>query len=122
LTDQRAYTVPEATAWFYRGGAAQFRLILLGEVPIGDCRVSDGESPAEKWIGMDIHPDYRGQGLCRPAYGLLLSALRESGVSRFRLRVLASNWRARHIYDVLGFEVVLAGDDAPAGEVEMVLR
>ena len=118
LHDQSAYTLSEAVEWFRRGGGAQFLTLLLDGVPIGYCRVSDGLDWTEKWVGMDIHVDYRGRGLARPAYALLFAALRESGVHRFRLRVLKKNERARHLYEVLGFKQVIDLKD----EVEMTLE
>lgn len=118
LHDQSAYTLPEAVEWFRRGDGRQFLIILLGGVPVGYCRITDGDTDAEKWVGMDIHPDCRGQGLAHLTYTLLLAALRANGVRRFRLRVLKKNERARHIYDVLGFKVVVDFKE----EVEMLLE
>ena len=121
LTDKAAYTLPDAADWFKRGGGKQFRVILLGGVPIGYCRVADvvhGDPAIEKWVGMDIHPDYRGRGLAQIAYPLLLAELHEAGVRKFWLRVLKSNMRARHIYDKLGFVSVLEVGD----EIEMLLE
>jgi RimJ/RimL family protein N-acetyltransferase len=122
LHDSSAYTLPEAVEWFRRGGGAQFLVIALDDVPIGYCRVADGNSASEKMVGMDLHPDYRGRGMARPAYAALFARLRAQGITQFRLRVLTTNTRARHIYDALGF-VPVAAADAPyeTSEVEMVL-
>lgn len=120
LTDKSAYTLPEAADWFRRGGARQFRVVLLDGVPVGYCRVADvvhGDAATEKWVGMDIHPDYRGRGLAQPAYAELFAEFRGAGVRKFWLRVRKDNARARHIYDKLGFAPVAEVGD----EVEMLL-
>lgn len=116
LHDPTAFTLPQSAEWFQRE-ECQFLIILLDGLPVGYCRVSDGNDAEEKYVGMDIHPDYRGRGLARPAYAVLLATLRAGGVKRFRLRVLKRNERARHLYDTLGFVPVAEMSD----EVEMAL-
>lgn len=122
LHDPTRFTLPESVAWFLRG-PCQFLILLLDGVPIGYCRVTDGDDAQEKFVGMDIHPDYRGCGLARLGYAELFARLREQGVRRFRLRVLKKNLRARHLYDALGFRITVdlrspRGDRAQ-DEVEM---
>lgn len=119
LRDKAAYTLPEAVDWFRRGSGAQFLVIFDDGVPIGYCRVADGCAPWEKFIGMDVHPDYRGRGLAQLAYRALFEELRAAGVRQFRLCVLKTNSRARHIYDSLGFRPVDA-TVATDEEIEMV--
>lgn len=116
LHDTSAHTLPEAAEWFRRA-PTQFLVILLDGLPVGYCRVTDGADVGEKFVGMDIHPDYRGRGLARPTYAALLDRLRAMSVWRFRLRVLKKNERARHIYDSIGF-VPVSEDES---EVEMLL-
>jgi len=125
LHDSTEFTLPQSVEWFQRE-SPPYLIILLDGVPIGYCRISNPHAPSdsgwglstERYIGIDLHPDYRGHGLAREAYDVLLATLRANGVRQFRLRVLKKNERAKHIYDTLGFRVVNETED----DVEMVLR
>ena len=102
LHNPQAHTLPEAARWFAE--TAPRYLILLGDdLPVGYFRITEARSEAE--IGLDIHKDYRGQGLARPAYQLLFAYLRLRQFEKVTLRVLRSNARAIHIYRAIGFVV-----------------
>lgn len=56
------------------------------------------------YIGMDIHPDHRGQGYSAQLYEMILDYLfRALNMNVIYLEVLATNTRAIHIYKKLGF-------------------
>jgi ribosomal protein S18 acetylase RimI-like enzyme len=54
-------------------------------------------------LGMGLLPDYRGQGLGQRLLQEVLSAARESGITRVELEVFATNTAAIKLYERLGF-------------------
>lgn len=56
------------------------------------------------YVGMDIDKEYRGKGLSKEIYKLVLDKLFQVyNMDTIYLEVLATNERAIHIYDKLGF-------------------
>ena len=107
LHDSSRYTLVEAREWWDRRTAGYGYMLEASGMPIGYFRVSDYVVAARRvMIGLDIHPDFRGKGIARPALRLLMDALVSSlGIKVFCLRVLRMNERAFHIYKTLGFAV-----------------
>ena len=62
-------------------------------------------------LGVEVHPDYQGQGLGRALMNSLVDWARHSGgrlnggVNRLELGVRADNYRAVQLYRSMGFEV-----------------
>ncbi|MER9307104.1 GNAT family N-acetyltransferase [Mesorhizobium sp. M0293] len=52
-----------------------------------------------------IFPAYQGQGLGKQALEVLENDLKRKGFQQIKLRVAGDNKRARHVYEVTGFQV-----------------
>lgn len=69
------------------------------------------------YIGMDIHPVYRGRGYSKAVYKEFINfRYKDTQIKDLWLEVLETNPRAIHIYESLGFEKVskyefLRGDE-----------
>jgi RimJ/RimL family protein N-acetyltransferase len=57
-------------------------------------------------VGLDLVPEYRGQGLSAKVYAWLLDYLfHQLNMHMVYLEVLESNQRAQHVYERLGFHI-----------------
>ena len=63
----------------------------------------DDATPSAYIYDIEIEEAYRGRGLGREALTVLEAWCRERSVQRLELAVLASNARAVHLYESLGF-------------------
>ena len=64
---------------------------------------------------LGVAPAMRGKGLARGMMQEIADEAYEAGADHLTLNVYASNLRARHIYEQLGFEVVEEND--PSGDL-----
>lgn len=105
LHDNTKYSLEDNLKWFVETKPKFFILEDSGE-SIGYFRTS-------KWVkntlyvGMDIHPKYRGLGYAKKSYNLFFKYLKkEYSIEEVFLEVLNTNNRAINIYNKLGFIII----------------
>lgn len=106
LHDDREFRLEEAEAWF-AARKPEFWVVHAGPERVGYFRTSD-RSAANRSLcaGADIHRRHRGRGLGFRAWCAFLDwQFGTSGLEKVALEVLATNGRARALYDKLGFVV-----------------
>lgn len=81
----------------------KFFVIEYNNTFIGYFRTRDWSSDTV-YVGADIHPDYRDQGLGYKSYLLFFELLKKNYIlDTLKLEVLENNSRAIHLYKKLGF-------------------
>ena len=108
LTDPHQISESEQERWFNKlqiSSSSERLLVFYRDEPIGLIRLDEidyfNKSVA---IGLDIHKDYRGQGLARPIYQRILKYFfEEKDFHRVWLLVTDYNKRAINLYHSLGF-------------------
>jgi RimJ/RimL family protein N-acetyltransferase len=110
LHDQTEFELSDTQEWFLSMdyyANYKFWVITLKNRIIGYFRTSSWWNPDGPWIGADIHPDFRGQGIATQLYPeFMRTMIRAFGVKGFYLNVLEYNIRAGKLYTSLGFEQV----------------
>ena len=105
LHDQRFFAKDEFVQWF-QNNKPEWYIVREDGTPFGYFRTSKrNEKSHSIWIGMDIHPDFRGKGLAKQAYAKFFRALRAEGYENLSLEVLSHNFVARKLYQALGFAI-----------------
>lgn len=111
LHDNTNYSLEENIKWF-EGLEDPFFIVSIDNnepnvyEPIGYFRTSNWVDDS-LYIGMDIHPDYRGLKLAVPAYIRFMDKLKNDySINKVYLEVLSSNRRAINIYNKLGFTII----------------
>lgn len=104
LHDSRTFTNEEALQW-YKKTKPTFYIINYLSVKIGYFRTSNYDiNNKHLCIGCDISPQFTNQGLGHLAYKAFLEFIfRELDLNKVYLEVLATNKRAIHLYEKLGF-------------------
>ena len=104
LHDNRVFTLGECQAWF-RDRQPEFYVVRYQGERVGYFRVSNRRvEDRSAYVGADLHKDFRGRGLARPAYHAFLVMLRdEQHIAVARLEVLSHNALAYGLYQKLGF-------------------
>lgn len=120
LHDSAYYTVEQSADWFLKT-APEFYMLMLGDTPIGYFRTSN-RTKDSIWIGLDIAPEYRGNGYAIPAYRLFMDMLKSQGIRTFYLRVLAINIIAEHVYKRLGFVLVSTEYNKNRGSMDILMQ
>lgn len=95
---------------------ADVYILELDDKIIGEITVHYGEkSPLETISGKRVYfsafrilPQYRGNGFGKLFLNEVMSCLRNEGYSEFTIGVEESNEKAAHIYNILGFNKVIA--------------
>jgi len=110
LHDAKLYSVTETKKWLENMGLTSRRFIVEltdGKVTkfAGVVRIDHIDHLNRHcYIGMDIHPKWRGFGYSQLAYKILLDYLfRDLNFNVLYLEVLETNTRAIHVYEKLGF-------------------
>jgi len=110
LHDQTEFELEDTQEWFLSMdyfARHKFWVILANKRIIGYFRTSNWWNPGGPWIGADLHPDFRGQGIATQLYPEFMRMLiRAFGVEGFYLNVLDYNLRAGKLYQSLGFHQV----------------
>lgn len=112
LHNKTQYSEEETRSWFVDNCTGMFPLYRYVWVHaksyqnvIGYFRFTRG-GPRKVYIGMDLHPDYRNQGIGTALYKkFLLHFAAWAAPSDLYLRVLKTNERAIHLYRKLEFTV-----------------
>ncbi len=106
LHDNRAFNLEDSQKWF-RVQQPDFWMIYHREVPIGYFRTSNHCRRNRTIVaGADLHRDFRGKGLGFLAWVAFLDTLFPLyDLYSVSLELLASNVRAFHLYQKLGFVV-----------------
>ena len=116
LHSGRAFSLAETKEWF-RDAKPLFWVASQAGVPgvfdrfasfrrVGYFRTNHVNYTAGSiQIGMDIAPEFRGQGFAEPAYEQFINFLETHLFKTFTLEVLSHNHRAIHLYEKLGFIV-----------------
>tara|TARA_Y100000588_G_C14070046_1_gene845393 strand:- start:116 stop:580 length:465 start_codon:yes stop_codon:yes gene_type:complete len=101
--DQRAFTKSDFEQW-YETNKPKWYIVKNDNLPFGYFRTSNSNEETHSiWIGMDIHPDFRGKGLAKSAYAEFIKILKSNGYKKLSLEVLSHNFVARKLYEDLGF-------------------
>jgi len=110
LHDAKLYSITETRKWLENMGLTSRRFIIEltdGHVCdfIGVVRIDHIDHLNRNcYVGMDIHPKFRGNGYSQVAYKLLIDYLfRDLNYNVLYLEVLETNTRAIHVYEKLGF-------------------
>jgi len=105
LHDKTKYSIEDNISWFKSTNPTYFIATDDGE-KIGYIRTSNWKTDSV-YVGMDIHPKYRGLGYANNLYELLFEKLKtEYKLSKVYLEVLTSNKRAINIYNKLNFTII----------------
>ncbi len=88
-----------------RGGGVQL-VALSGAAVVGWCDIRRNPFEGFRHVGMlgvGLLPEWREQGLGRRLIKKTIDAARAKGVTRVELETFASNPRAIHVFELLGF-------------------
>jgi ribosomal protein S18 acetylase RimI-like enzyme len=103
LHDPRVFSLEQVQQWFVEQ-KPEWLVVESAHARVGYVRISDKHrAGASVKVGMDIHPDYRREGIATAAYQLLFRRLRGEGWRSVWLEVLSDNAAARSLYEKLGF-------------------
>lgn len=105
LHDNTQYSLEDNIKWF-ENTQPRFFILEVDSDPVGYFRTSEWIDNS-LYIGMDIHPKFRGLGYANPAYELFINKLKdEYEIKKVYLEVLNTNKRALNIYNKLGFTII----------------
>lgn len=103
LDTQVSFSLEQMQDWFNTKNPEWYAILLEKEV-IGYVRTSNKDLNNKSiYIGMDIHPDYRGNGFAFQVYQEFIDWLKIEGYISVLLRVQVKNFRAYNLYRKLGF-------------------
>jgi RimJ/RimL family protein N-acetyltransferase len=115
LHDKREFELSETQEWFLSMdyyANHKFWVIIEKDRVIGYFRTSNWWSPQGPWIGADLHPDFRGQGIATQLYPEFMRMLiRAFGVEGFYLNVFGYNLRAGKLYQSMGFHQIYVNEE-----------
>lgn len=110
LHDKTKYNIIEVRKWFKKTNNVYYIVKNNKNKRIGYFRTSNFIENS-CYIGMDIHPTYRGFGYSQRLYPIFMQKLfQEKQIQTFYLEVLKMNKRAIHIYNKLGFNVIFENE------------
>lgn len=107
LNDPTSFTLAETEKWFNEISPEWYTIRVQDRDRIaGYVRTSEYDSKNNSiYIGLDLHPNFRGYGYAFQAYQKIMEKLKvEKNIRRFYLEVQASNFRAYNLYRKLGFQ------------------
>ena len=105
LHDSRTFTLEQTKEW-YKKTNPNYLIIRYSDTRIGYVRLSNySEVNRNIMVGVDIAPEYRGQGLGKLTYEKLIPYLFEKySLHKISLEVLSTNVVAINLYKKVGFE------------------
>ncbi len=112
LHDPRSYSFEETLDWFILKKPS-YLTVYYENIIVGYFRLSD-ITRNSCFVGMDLHPNYRGRQIALRTYQYVMHDLYDIGINIFYLRVLKSNPHAIRLYSYIGFQEV---KDAPKYEI-----
>jgi RimJ/RimL family protein N-acetyltransferase len=106
LHDDSEFALEEAQAWFDKT-KPPFFIATSDGIPVGYFRTSNwDEKNHHCYIGLDLHPDFRGKGLAQAAYRVFLDYLfHVRGLNKVVVEVLDINVPAQKLYARAGFSI-----------------
>lgn len=108
LHNPTKFTLEQTEIWYdqiYSINSHPWFIVYFCGFRIGYIRISGDKG--KLYIGMDIHPDYRGRGYSKVVYKEFINLIyKDTQIKDLWLEVLKTNPRAIHIYESLGFEKV----------------
>jgi ribosomal protein S18 acetylase RimI-like enzyme len=104
IHDNKSYSLEETIMWFLKTLPHYLSVTYENKV-IGYFRLSNITSKT-CYVGMDLHPEYRGKGIALKTYNIVIDELTKYGIDTFYLNVLSSNTHAIRLYEYIGFNVV----------------
>ncbi len=107
LNDSTSFTLKETIEWFTTTNPEWYVIRVKNKDKIaGYIRTSEYDGKNKTiYIGLDLHPDFRGKGYAFEAYQKIIQQLKEDkNLRRFYLEVQVSNFRAYNLYKKLGFK------------------
>ena len=102
LHNSDQYTLDQFNSW-YENDSPYWLIASYRKLDFGYFRTCRTDSKDKIRIGMDIHPNFRGQGLARPSYLKLFDFLKNNNYKEVDLEVLEKNKIAHSLYLKLGF-------------------
>ncbi len=109
LNDSTSFTLKETEDWYNKTNPEWYTIRVQDKDKIvGYIRTSDYDSKNNSiYIGLDLHPNFRGQGYAFHAYQKIMEILAvKKSIRRFYLEVQVSNFRAYNLYKKLGFKSI----------------
>jgi len=106
LHDSRQFSISQTIEWFKKY-SPDYHIIFYNDQKIGYFRISNySEENKNLYIGADIHPEFKGNGLASNAYKEFMGILfRERFLNKISLEVLSTNQIALNLYKKLGFKI-----------------
>lgn len=109
LNDSTSFTLDETKKWFETTNPEWYTIRVQDRDRIaGYIRTSEYDNKNNSiFIGLDLHPNFRGYGYAFQAYQKIMEKLKvEKNIRRFYLEVQVSNFRAYNLYRKLGFNSI----------------
>lgn len=104
IHDDKSYSLDETIDWFLKTLPHYLSVVYNNNV-VGYFRLSKILSNT-CYVGMDLHPNYRGKGIALKIYNAIISELTKYGFNTFYLNVLSSNTHAIRLYEYIGFKII----------------
>jgi RimJ/RimL family protein N-acetyltransferase len=109
LHDSRTFTVEQTLEWFSTLKTPYF-IILQDNEKVGYIRTSDYSAECKSmYIGCDIIPDRRKQGIAYRALSILIPSLE---INKLYAEILSFNQASLNLYLKLGFSIEIIKKDA----------
>lgn len=105
IHDNKSYSLDETINW-YLSTLPHYLSILFNTKLVGYFRLSNITS-SSCYVGMDLHHDYRGNGIALKTYNTVINELSKYGINTFYLNVLSNNTHAIRLYEYIGFKILL---------------
>tara|TARA_B100002019_G_C21097861_1_gene511964 strand:- start:295 stop:768 length:474 start_codon:yes stop_codon:yes gene_type:complete len=109
LNDSTSFTLDETKKWFETTNPEWYTIRVQDRDRMaGYIRTSEYDNKNNSiFIGLDLHPNFRGYGYAFQAYQKIMEKLKvEKNIRRFYLEVQVSNFRAYNLYRKLGFNSI----------------
>lgn len=104
IHDDKSYSLEETIDWFLKT-LPQYLSVVYDNNVVGYFRLSKVLLNT-CYVGMDLHPNYRGKGIALKTYNTVINELVKYKFDTFYLNVLSSNTHAIRLYEYIGFNVI----------------